>query len=200
MCPKPLRGATLGSRSTVGSELENIERHRAGAACFGGISLLANSQETIVGKKIQQHSGVHRLYGGRGDKGRQTGEPRKSGLWCRVYKKRRPNLGNLHDHYAKNSSSVSVKGLASAYGAYIGEVIRRSEPGAKWERDDEVGGEKSYPIIWGTGLGHSYPMAWCYRRIVNGPEDNVWVKYSVLRDKYSVSKNKESQSAAPTDK
>lgn len=26
-------------------------------------------------------------------------------------------------------------------------------------------------------------MAWCYRRIVNGPEDNVWVKYSVLREK-----------------
>jgi hypothetical protein len=104
-------------------------------------------------------------------------------------------LGSLHDQYVKNSSSISVNGLASAYGAYIGEVIRKSEPGARWERDDKVGGEKSYPIIWGQGSGHSYPMAWCYRRIVNGPEDNVWVKYSVLKDKYSVPKEKKTPSA-----
>jgi hypothetical protein len=89
-------------------------------------------------------------------------------------------LGALHDVYMKAPSSISVKGLSSAYGAYIGEVIRRSEPGARWERDDDAGGEKSYPIIWGPG--HSYPMAWCYRRIVNGEEDNVWVKYSVLKE------------------
>ncbi|MGB7844969.1 MAG: hypothetical protein WBL63_05085 [Candidatus Acidiferrum sp.] len=90
-------------------------------------------------------------------------------------------LGSLHDQYVKNPSSVSANGLGSAYGAYLGEVIRRTEPGAKWERDDPVGGEKSYPIIWGAG--NSYPMAWCYHRIVNGPEDNVWVKYRVLKDK-----------------
>jgi hypothetical protein len=91
-------------------------------------------------------------------------------------------LGRLHEQYVKDPSSISAKGLGSAYGAYVGEVIRRSEPGAKWERDDNVGGEKSYPIIWGSGQGHSYPMAWCYHRIVNGPEDNVWVKFRVLKD------------------
>jgi len=91
-------------------------------------------------------------------------------------------LGSLHEQFLKDPSSISTKGLGSAYGAYIGEVIRRSEPGAKWERDDAIGGEKSYPIIWGPGHGHSYPMAWCYHRIVNGPEDNVWVKFRVLKD------------------
>jgi hypothetical protein len=40
-------------------------------------------------------------------------------------------LGRVHDQYAKNPSSISANGLASAYGAYIGEVIRRTEPGAK---------------------------------------------------------------------
>lgn len=90
-------------------------------------------------------------------------------------------LGGLHDKYVKDHSSISANGLGSEYGAYIGEIIRRSEPGAKWERDDPVGGEKSYPIIWGGG--HSYPMAWCYHRIVNGPEDNVWLKYRVLKKK-----------------
>ncbi len=90
-------------------------------------------------------------------------------------------LGSLHDQYTKDPSKISVKGLGSAYGAYIGEVIRRSEPGAHRERDDELG-EKSYPIIWGPGTGHSYPMAWCYRRILNGDEDNVWVKYSAIKE------------------
>jgi hypothetical protein len=90
-------------------------------------------------------------------------------------------LSGVHDQYAKDASSVSAKGLGSAYGAYIGEVIRRSEPGAHWDRDDALG-EKTYPIIWGPGAGHSYPMAWCIRRILNGSEDNVWVKYRALKD------------------
>jgi hypothetical protein len=96
-------------------------------------------------------------------------------------------LGNLHDKYVKDHASISANGLGSAYGAYVGEVIRRSESGAKWERDDPVGGEKSYPIIWGSG--RSYPMAWCYHRIVNGPEDNIWVKYRVLKQKRDEAKS-----------
>jgi hypothetical protein len=92
-------------------------------------------------------------------------------------------LGQLHDQYALNPSSVSVKGLGSAYGAYVGEVIRRSEPGARWERDDAVGGEKSYPLIWGAG--HSYPLGWCQKRIIYGDGDNVWVKYYILKERAS---------------
>lgn len=90
-------------------------------------------------------------------------------------------LGRVHAQWVKDPSTVSAKGLGSAYGAYIGEVIRKSEPGAHWERDDEMG-EKSYPIIWGPTAGHSYPMAWCYHRILNGDEDNVWVKYRAIKD------------------
>ena len=90
-------------------------------------------------------------------------------------------LRSLHDQYTKDPSRISVKGLGSAYGASIGEVIRRSEPGAYWEKDDELG-EKSYPIIWGPGAGHSYPMAWCIRRILNGDEDNVWIKYRAIKE------------------
>jgi len=92
-------------------------------------------------------------------------------------------LAKLHDQYVQNPSSVAPKGLGSAYGAYVGEVIRKTEPGARWERDDPVGGEKSYPIIWRSR--HSYPMAWCYRRIVNGPEDNIWLKYRLLKEQRS---------------
>lgn len=88
-------------------------------------------------------------------------------------------LGKLHGMYVQNPATISERGLSAAYGAYIGEVIRRSEPGVRWERDDEMG-EKIYPLIWGTG--HSYPIAWCHRRIVDGDGDNVWVKYSILKE------------------
>jgi hypothetical protein len=88
-------------------------------------------------------------------------------------------LGKLHDRYVKDQSSVRVTPLAHIYGAYIGEAIRRSEPGSRWERDHPVGGEKSYPLHWRGG--ESFPMGWCYRRIVNGPEDDVWMKYVAIK-------------------
>jgi hypothetical protein len=88
-------------------------------------------------------------------------------------------LGELHEKYVKRRSSVAVRGLAAAYGAYIGEVIRRSEPDVHWERDDPNFGEKVFPLIWKAG--RSFPMGWCQKRIENGKEDNVWVKYSVLK-------------------
>src|ERR1700761_8637456 len=44
-------------------------------------------------------------------------------------------LGKLHEKYEKLQSSISVTGLSGAYGAYIGEVIRKNEPGVHWERD-----------------------------------------------------------------
>jgi hypothetical protein len=93
-------------------------------------------------------------------------------------------LGKVHEQYLKDPASVSERGLGSAYGAYIGECIRRSEPGAYWERDSAVSavsGEKSYPIHWGSG--ESYPMAWCRRRIIEGDGDNVWIKYTVLKER-----------------
>ncbi len=92
-------------------------------------------------------------------------------------------LGKLHDQYVRAPLSISVRGLAASYGAYIGEVIRKNEPNVHWERDDPVMGEKVYPLHWASG--NSYPMAWCQKRIVNGEEDDVWVKYTVLRDRKS---------------
>src|ERR1700739_280313 len=45
-------------------------------------------------------------------------------------------LGDLHEKYAKDQSSISANGLGLAYGAYVGEVIRRSEPAARREREE----------------------------------------------------------------
>lgn len=51
-------------------------------------------------------------------------------------------LGRVHAEYVQNPGSVSVPGMSAEYGAYVGEVIRRSEPNAYWTRDSQVAGEK----------------------------------------------------------
>ena len=89
-------------------------------------------------------------------------------------------LGRVHENYLKNPSSISLPGLSAEYGAYVGEVIRRNEPNAYWSRDSQVAGEKSYPMHWNAG--DSYPLAWCMRRITDGDDDSIWIKYSVLKD------------------
>lgn len=90
-------------------------------------------------------------------------------------------LGKLHEEYNQTKSERGIHGLAMAFGAYIGETIKRSEPGSRWEQDSAVAGEKAYPLHWLRG--ESYPCAWCYRRITNGPEDNVWHKYLLLKQR-----------------
>jgi len=89
-------------------------------------------------------------------------------------------LGRVHDAYVKEPSSVSVRGIAAEYGAYVGEVIRRSQPNAYWTRDSEAAGQKSYPLHWKTH--ESYPITWCAERITDGEEHSIWLNYSVLND------------------
>ena len=66
---------------------------------------------------------------------------------------------------------------ALIFGAYIGEVIRR-ERGGQWAEDHQQLGPASYPLSWSGG--DSFPYAWCYKRLTNGTEDNVWHKYQLL--------------------
>jgi hypothetical protein len=88
-------------------------------------------------------------------------------------------LGILHDSYKADNNSVNVYNYAMVYGAYIGESIKYSVPGSRWEKDHDVGGSNSYPLHWNNQT--SFPCVWCYKRIVNGPKDNVWHKYLALK-------------------
>jgi hypothetical protein len=85
----------------------------------------------------------------------------------------------VHDLYVKNPSAVEVRGISLEYDAYVEEVIRRNEPGTYWSEDSHVAGEKSYP----------YPIAWCSRRIINGDDDLLWIKYTIIRERI-VEKNR----------
>jgi hypothetical protein len=92
-------------------------------------------------------------------------------------------LGKLHEEYRTRKTTAGVNGLAMAMGAYVGECIRRDNPGARWERDHEAAGKDSFPLVWRDD--DVFPMGWCHKRIVNGPEDNVWFKYKMIRDDHT---------------
>lgn len=85
-------------------------------------------------------------------------------------------LARLHEA-ARAGEPVDARREALTWGAYIGEVIIR-EKGGRWERDHSAGGPGSFPLLWGDHA--SFPIGWCGKRIENGEEDNVWVKYRAL--------------------
>ena len=95
-------------------------------------------------------------------------------------------LARLHEHYLATQSLAGIFGMAMFYGAYIGEAFRRSSrPQADWEGDASG---RTFPCLrWHARHGGDsiiFPMSWCYTRIIEGPENNVWVKYQAcaLRD------------------
>lgn len=74
-------------------------------------------------------------------------------------------------------SDALVQKTSLNYGAYIGEVVRRSRRG-EWMRDHPQFGPDCYPLTSGTE--QSFPVMWCVKRIENGEEDDVWFKYQAL--------------------
>jgi hypothetical protein len=93
-------------------------------------------------------------------------------------------LGDLHQQYAKAPSSVNPIAMGSAYGAYVGEVIRKIKTDAKWQRDDPMIGEKSYPLD--CAGRRAFPMGWCIKRIIDGPEDDISSKFDVFVYHYEI--------------
>jgi hypothetical protein len=57
-------------------------------------------------------------------------------------------LGKLHDDYQKHRTADGQRGLALAYGAYIGEVIRRETGEGRWAPDDPKFGVGTMPLYW----------------------------------------------------
>jgi len=97
-------------------------------------------------------------------------------------------LGRLHErHAASKLSEAEVNHESLTWGAYVGEVIKKVRPG-EWAQDSAVGGPFSLPIVYTQEENsESFPVRWCRKRIVNGDEDNIWHKFSILvmqRDSY----------------
>jgi hypothetical protein len=85
-------------------------------------------------------------------------------------------LGRLHDeHQVKAFFPERVAAEADRWGAYVGEVARRVR-GGRWQRDSAHLGKGTFPLVFGEE-DEIYPCAWCFRRITNGPEDDVLAKF-----------------------
>ncbi len=88
-------------------------------------------------------------------------------------------LGKIHDRHrqAPLPDSELVK-ESMRWGAYVGEVSRGVRP-CRWALNSAAGGEGSTPIVY-ADRSESFPVRWCYKRIKNGDEDNVWHKFTTL--------------------
>lgn len=87
-------------------------------------------------------------------------------------------LGYIHEEYIKDGNEDGLDGVALEYAFYIGSVIQKEYGIGYFERDHEEFGAHSYPFYIKDSV--AFPHTWCLKRIYNGPEDNVWSKYSIL--------------------
>ena len=84
-------------------------------------------------------------------------------------------LAELHVEQRRTKSTEGVFGIAMGFGAYIVTVIERNTEPGLWEKDHPSIGENSFPFTWrGSTI---FPVGWCLKRIMDGPQDNVWIKY-----------------------
>jgi hypothetical protein len=88
-------------------------------------------------------------------------------------------LARIHDqHSASPLERAQLTKQALKWGAYVGEVIK-TQKRSEWALDSAVGGPGSLPIVY-DNKSESFPVRWCYNRIVNGREDNVWHKFTII--------------------
>ena len=82
----------------------------------------------------------------------------------------------------RGPSPEAVDTFSKAYGGYIGEVLRKLG-GGEWFFDTQIapgqrviGLQKSNQRLW--------PTAKVGKRLTNGPEDNVWHYFQIIREKW----------------
>ena len=68
--------------------------------------------------------------------------------------------------------------ICKAFGAYIGEVMRRKWSG-RWRVNVKGGNAEVYLQVRGTSI---YPISKVYKRLTNGEEDNIHYCYLFFRE------------------
>ncbi len=82
--------------------------------------------------------------------------------------------------YKRGPTPEQMATLSLAYGAYLGEVIRR-EFGGTWTKED-VNGEPAIALVFDTE--HKlFPPAKVWKRLNTGEEDNVLTFYRFISEK-----------------
>ena len=90
-------------------------------------------------------------------------------------------LGKIHcGHMKKRLSEKDLSLQSIRWGAYIGEVIKWVRPG-KWKRDSEQAGRGTMPVVFDSS-NEAFPCSWVYKRIADGPDDNIVFKFQFSSD------------------
>ena len=95
-------------------------------------------------------------------------------------------LARIAKEVNKTNPQQGTFGLAMGYGAYIGEVLRRRH-GGSWAVE-QTGGAGSYRLTTKSNTV-IFPVNWCWKRLINGEEDNVYHKAVLFNEMPSTIKN-----------
>jgi len=97
---------------------------------------------------------------------------RVEGIAARLYDAK--PKGFLAKVFRKGPTDEQVQGICKALGGYIGEVYRRSK-GGDWAINQEL--DALGVLFSETWI---FPPAKVYKRLANGPEDNLWIYFRVM--------------------
>ena len=81
--------------------------------------------------------------------------------------------------YKRGPSPEQMATLSLAYGAYLGEVIRR-QFGGTWNKQ-EVNGEPAIALVFNPQT-KIFPPSKVWNRLNSGEEDNIWRFYQLLSE------------------
>lgn len=87
-------------------------------------------------------------------------------------------LGIAHEEYKKIKKEEAFDCVALAFTAYIIAVIEKNTTPGVWETGHPDFGIGTFPYYWQGGTIFIYP--WCMKRIVDGPQDDIWAKYQLI--------------------
>jgi len=84
--------------------------------------------------------------------------------------------------FSRGPSQQTIDTFSKMYGAYIGEVLRRHS-GGDWSLDPEFAAPTAI-VCLKKGESRLWPPAKVRKRLTNGPEDNVWFYFHVIKDRW----------------
>lgn len=81
--------------------------------------------------------------------------------------------------FRRGPSADVILTVSKMFGGYVGEVFRKHH-GGEWLLAPAPGSDAPVITLQHSGVGSFWPPGKVHKRIVNGPDDNVWFYYRVL--------------------